>query len=152
MLPFFEKNQDWLSQQEKDKLLDTVRVLEQKTSGEIRIYLEGECPVEDAMMRCRDLFTHLGMHLTKERNAVLLYIATNDRKYAIFGDRGIYEKAGEAFWQQKGGMLKEYFSRGAYAAGIESCIQDIGDALATFFPPVSANKNELPDDIVFGKF
>lgn len=152
MLPFFQKNHELLSSSEKERILEVVRDLEQKTSGEIRIYIEGDCPSDDAMLRCRDLFDHLGMQRTVERNAVLLYIATSDRKYAIFGDKGIYEKAGPEFWLEKGKSLSSHFGAGEYAKGIEACVREIGAALVRFFPPVSSNKNELPDDIVFGKF
>jgi uncharacterized membrane protein len=152
MMPLFGEKQDWISREAKEKLLQTVRELEQKTSGEIRIYIEGDCPVEDPMLRCRELFGHLGMHKTRERNAVLLYIATQDRKFALFGDEGIYKKAGPEFWEEKGSSLVGYFSEGQFAVGIEMCIRDIGEALASFFPPLAADKNELPDDIVFGKF
>jgi uncharacterized membrane protein len=92
------------------------------------------------------------MQKTSYRNAVLLYIATHDRKFAIFGDQGIYEKAGPEFWQQKGTLLAAHLRNGEYAKGIELCIHDIGNSLAEFFPPASEIKNELPDDIVFGKF
>ncbi|MFZ4545745.1 MAG: TPM domain-containing protein [Saprospiraceae bacterium] len=152
MLPLFRSKDELMSREEKDRLIQSIKVLEQRTSGEIRIYIEGSCPAADAMSRCKELFLHLNMQKTSYRNAVLLYIATHDRKFAIFGDQGIYEKAGPEFWQQKGALLAEHLRNGAYAKGIEMCIHDIGNSLAEFFPPASEIKNELPDDIVFGKF
>jgi uncharacterized membrane protein len=44
------------------------------------------------------------------------------------------------------------FNRENYAEGIRDCVADIGDALHEHFPfNKDADKNELPDDIVFGR-
>jgi uncharacterized membrane protein len=48
-------------------------------------------------------------------------------------------------------MLRE-FKNENYAEGLVEIIQKIGDSLKTHFPyNAAADKNELPDDIVFGK-
>ena len=44
------------------------------------------------------------------------------------------------------------FNRDDYAFGIKQCVMDIGKALHSYFPyDKQIDKNELPDDIVFGK-
>ena len=48
-------------------------------------------------------------------------------------------------------MLSE-FNRENYAAGIAKVILNIGEALKKYFPyDKETDKNELPDDIVFGR-
>jgi uncharacterized membrane protein len=43
------------------------------------------------------------------------------------------------------------FSSDNYTEGIVQCVEDIGEALHTHFPfDNKTDKNELPDDIVFG--
>jgi uncharacterized membrane protein len=141
-----------MSNAEKKRLVQLIKEVEAKTSGEVRVYIEGKCPTEDPMARCKELFLHLNMHKTALHNAVLIYLATQDRKYAIFGDSGIYEKAGASYWQQRAEVLVAHLRNGNYAKGLEECIAAVGFSLAQYFPPTHINKNELPDDILFGKF
>ncbi len=48
-------------------------------------------------------------------------------------------------------MIKN-FSRDNYAEGMVQCVEDIGNALQLNFPfDNKTDKNELPDDIVFGR-
>jgi len=45
-----------------------------------------------------------------------------------------------------------HFNKQDYAAGIATVVSDIGESLAYHFPyDGTTDKNELPDDIVFGK-
>jgi uncharacterized membrane protein len=46
-------------------------------------------------------------------------------------------------------MLNE-FNAQHFADGIIEIIKDVGDALIRHFPYDRTDKNELPDDIVFG--
>ena len=44
------------------------------------------------------------------------------------------------------------FNRSNYAEGIRQCVLEVGEALYVHFPyDRQVDKNELPDDIVFGK-
>jgi uncharacterized membrane protein len=74
-----------------------------------------------------------------------------DHQLAVFGDEGIHQKVGSAYWN---GLVKEMiscFNKDNYAEGIASCVLKIGQALKTNFPyQEGTDKNELPDDIVFG--
>jgi uncharacterized membrane protein len=139
--------------EDNEQVVAAIRAAEAKTTGEIRVYIESRCKYVDAMIRARELFTQLGMHKTERRNAVILYLAIKDRQFAIFGDQEIYEKAGgPAFWQQSADDLKIALQQGAIPQGIVACVQSLGNALAHHFPfDPSITKNELPDDIVFGK-
>lgn len=152
MFSIFRSKDEVMTAEEKKRLVEAIKSVEGRTSGEVRLYIEGECPADTPMLRCIELFQHLDMHKTKLRNAVLIYLATNDRKYAIFGDKGIYEKAGVSYWQSKANVLVEHLQKGALALGLEKTIIEIGQSLSEFYPPNVNNKNELPDDIVFGKF
>jgi uncharacterized membrane protein len=126
---------------------------ESKTSGEIRVYMESHCPHPDALQRVKEIFTQLEMEKTTARNAVLIYVALTDRKFAIFGDTAIYEKAGGAqFWEKAAEKLTGHLKKNEIADGLYNCIHELGAALAEHFPYTpSTKKNELPDDIVFGK-
>ena len=126
---------------------------EKHTSGEVRVYMEHHCPKPDAIDRAKEIFAQLGMEKTEARDAVLVYVATTDRKFALFGDTAIYEKAGgPAFWQKAADQLRGHLSKNQLGDGLCHCIEELGKALATHFPADPKNKkNELPDEIVFGK-
>jgi uncharacterized membrane protein len=148
----WRKPKEYFSKEQQAQLVAAIRAAEQRTSGEVRVYIERHCRYLDAIDRAQELFFELGMERTEQRNATLLYIATKDRQAAVFGDAGIHEKVGAQYWQATvAGMLQEF--RGEHiVAGICLGIGRLGEALHHYFPfDRNTDKNELPDDIVFGK-
>src|SRR5262245_65820766 len=74
---------------------------EAQTSAEIRLHLEHRVPSAvggDALVRAREVFASLGMHRTRQRNGVLIYLALADRGLGIGGYEGNDTMAGEASW------------------------------------------------------
>jgi uncharacterized membrane protein len=113
--------------------------------------VESRCKYVDAIDRAAEIFFGLKMENTKDRNAVLLYVAMKDRQLAVFADEGIHKKLGQEYWNNEIKLLISNFNRNDYAAGIRQCVTDIGEALYSNFPfDNNTDKNELPDDIVFG--
>ncbi len=152
MFSFLKRNKEFFAPQEKQLIVEAVRNAEQRTSGEVRVYVEGRCRYVDAMDKAREIFDHLKMHQTKDRNAVLIYVAVKDHQLAVLGDEGIHRKVGNEYWNTEVGKMIKAFNRDNYAEGIVMCVEDIGEALHTFFPyDNKIDKNELPDDIVFGR-
>lgn len=149
---FKRKPVDYFSEEEKQVIVRSIEKAEKRTSGEIRIYIESHCPAEDPVVRAKELFGTLKMHETTARNGVLLYLAMKDRKLAIFGDEGIHDKVGDAFWNDQVSKIIGHFTKDKYVTGIAEIIHEIGEALGTHFPyDGETDTNELPDDIVFGK-
>lgn len=143
--PFFTKHQ-------QEELLRAIRNAEKNTSGEVRLYVESHCKYVEPLERAAEVFRSLGMHQTAERNGVLVYIAFKDHQLAVFGDEGIHRKTGAAFWKEKVQHMLTHFNRQDYVKGLVTVITEIGEALSAHFPyDPSSDKNELPDDIVFGK-
>jgi uncharacterized membrane protein len=92
------------------------------------------------------------MNKTAQRNAVLVYLAVKDHQLAIFADEGIHAKTGTDFWKKEVQLMLTHFNKHDFAAGIVHVVKEIGDALIYHFPYLeNVDKNELPDDIVFGK-
>ncbi|MFT4092724.1 MAG: TPM domain-containing protein [Niabella sp.] len=140
-----------LSEQEKEQVVNAIRLAESRTSGEIRVYMESHCKYVSAIDRAAEIFFNLQMDKTSDRNAVLLYIAVKDHQMAIFGDEGIYSKTGKSYWENLVNRILQHFNKDDFAAGISEYIHEIGEGLHAFFPYNSVtDHNELPDDIVFG--
>lgn len=59
---------------ERTSIAAAIYEMESRTSGEIRLHVE-ERVKGDVMKRARFVFSRLGMHRTKLRNAVLIYLA-----------------------------------------------------------------------------
>ena len=146
------KKKEFFNNEEKKLIVDAVQSAEQVTSGEVRVFVESKCSYVDAIDRAIELFFKLQMEKTDDRNAVLVYVAMEDRQLAVFGDEGIHNKVGNEFWNAEVKKMISNFNRDNYAAGISEVVRDIGAALTKHFPYNSnTDKNELPDDIVFGK-
>ena len=106
----------------------------------------------DPVDRAKEIFFQLKMQNTKERNAVLFYIAMDHRELALFADEGIYQRVGAAYWNNAVNNMVAYFTKENISNGIGTCVQQIGETLKKEFPyNTTTDKNELPDDIVFGK-
>ena len=141
-----------LSEEAASTIVNAIRTAEIKTSGEIRVYVESHCKFVDALDRASQIFYSLKMDHTEYRNAVLVYVAIKDHQLAVFADEGIYKKAGAAFWNNAVKVMLQHFDMSDYGGGIAYVVTQTGDTLETHFPyDSSTDKNELPDDIVFGK-
>lgn len=138
-----------LTEQHLQQLKAAITSAEEKTSGEIRLYIEEECEA-DVMDRAAFIFEKLKMHETELRNGVLLYVAFGHKKFAIIGDAGIHQKVGEEFWRSVKQKIVAAFKEGNYVDGLTIAIQDTGEVLSKFFPPRANDKNELPNDVVIG--
>lgn len=151
LLPSF-RSKNIFSGEENARIIEAIRKTEQRTSGEIRVYIERRCKYVDPLDRAAEIFWNLKMDHTVYRNAVLLYVAIKDHQFAIFADTGIHEKLGNLFWKKTVNEMSVHFSKNHYLDALLFVIHDIGEALHENFPfDVNADKNELPDDIVFGK-
>ena len=152
MISFFRKRKDFFTVTEKQLIVDAISSAERMTSGEVRVFVESRCSYMDAIDRAAELFFKTKMDKTDDRNAVIVYVAMKDRQLAVFGDEGIHKKVGNEYWNAAVQKMIQNFNRDNYAAGISDVIMDIGEALTKHFPyNKDTDKNELPDDIVFGK-
>ena len=152
MFNFFTSSKPLLTAAQQEQLLHAIRQAEQRTSGEIRVFMERRCRYMDATDRAAEIFFEQKMQQTAQRNAVLIYIAAQDHQLAIWGDQGIYEKLGHSYWQNRVQEMLGLFSKEDYLAGLISCIGAIGEALHQHFPyDRHSDSNELSDEILFGK-
>lgn len=148
----WQKKKEFFTTEERERIVQAVRNAERMTSGEVRVFVESRCRYVDAFDRARELFFQLKMDKTDDRNGVLLYVAMKDHQLAVFGDAGIHEKVGDEYWVAELNKMIKIFNRDNYAEGIRQCVEGIGNALHHHFPfNNDTDKNELPDDIVFGR-
>jgi uncharacterized membrane protein len=118
------------------------------TSGEIRVHLASKCK-DDVMKQAKKVFEQLKMHQTELRNGVLIYLAVEDKKFAILGDKGINDLVNDDFWDNVKDVMLNEFKRNEFTVGLCQGIEMIGDKLKLHFPYQKNDVNELTNDISF---
>lgn len=145
------KKPDFFDDVQKAAIVQAIRLAEKQTSGEIRVFVESKNPYVDPMDRAAEIFYNLKMDKTDNRNAVLLYIAIKHKELVLFGDEGIYKKTGESYWRNAVENMLQQFTPNDISLGMVNCITQVGQTLKDTFPyNEDFDKNELPDEIIFG--
>lgn len=148
----FFRRQDPFTVDEKARIIAAIQESEKKTSGEIRVFIEDRCRFVNPLDRAAELFWSLQMERTTQHNGVLIYVALKDHQYALFADSGIHQKLGQAYWEEEVKRVQVHFIKDQIAEAIIQVILDVGTALQEHFPYQNElERNELPDDIIFGK-
>jgi uncharacterized membrane protein len=136
--------------QQQQAIVKAIKEAEKNTSGEIQVHIEKHCKA-DVLDRAADVFAKLKMHETKLRNGVLFYIAVKDHKFAILGDAGINNVVPNGFWEDIKNEMEVHFKKGEFTEGLCKGISNAGIHLKKHFPFKNNDKNELSDEISFGK-
>jgi uncharacterized membrane protein len=140
------KAKTFLDQLQHKDIEAAIRHAEQKTTGEIRVFVSRHEPAE-IIASAQKEFDHLGMHKTADKNGVLIYVAPAARKFAIIGDAGVHQRCGDSFWQAVAGEMTEHFKKTRFTEGIIHGLQKAGQLLAEHFPAKGDHPNQLPDDV-----
>jgi len=140
----------FLSKLEHDRIVQTIREAESKTSGEIRVFVQRGKLKSDPLAAAQKKFRQLHMHKTRERNAVLIFVVPRAHKFAVVGDKAIHEKCGDEFWQRVVTRMRTHFQNENFSDALVEAIKEIGSVMASHFPKTLGNANELPDDVIEG--
>lgn len=133
---------------EEERIMHAISVAENHTSGEIRICIENKCP-GDVIAQATKRFVALEMHKTVLKNGVLIFLASDDHKFAIIGDEGINKKVPANFWEETKDIMTGFFKTGQFADGLIAGIERAGIQLKTYFPRSDDDINELPNEVVY---
>ncbi len=139
-------SEDFLSKEEEREVVEAIQNAEKETSGEIRVHLE-ETSAEDPFVRATALFEALEMHKTALKNGVLIYMAIQDHKFAICGDKGIDDVVPEHFWDDTKELMLGHFKSGDFKSGLIAGIKRAGEKLQQFFPCGDDDIDELSNEI-----
>ena len=138
----------FFTKKEKSQIVAAIREAEKNTSGEIHVHLAYRVR-EPVYGHAQKVFQRIGMTKTAQRNGVLIFLATGNKKFAVLGDVGINEKVPEGFWNDVVQILQKHFKQNKFAEGISEAVLRIGEKLKAFFPHQVNDKNELPDGISY---
>ena len=143
------KVEDFLTKEEEQEIVEAIRMAEKNTSGEIRVHLEKTTPM-DAYDRAMEVFHELKMDETELQNGVLIYLAVEDRRFVICGDKGINDVVQDDFWNCTRDVMVSHFKNGNFKQGLIDGITRAGEQLQHCFPWQEGDSNELSNEISRG--
>lgn len=139
----------FLTADEEQQIVNAILEAEKNTSGEIRVHIEATTKI-DHFSRAQQVFHFLKMDNTKDENGVLLYVAVEDKKFVIYGDRGIDRAVPRGFWESTKEIIATHFKKGEFKDGIVAGVLNAGKELEAHFPWHHGDQNELSDAISKG--
>ncbi len=138
------------SKTDREQIAAAISKAECCTSSEIRVHIEAKCP-GDAVQTAVEVFDRLEMFKTRDRNAVLIFLCPNDKKFAIIGDTAINNAVGQGFWDCVYDGVVPFFKKKEYTNGLIFAIEQAGFQLQKHFPLKKDDTNELSNDVSFGE-
>ncbi|MBM4439883.1 MAG: TPM domain-containing protein [Candidatus Rokubacteria bacterium] len=131
--------------QDLDDIAATVERVERATSAELRVHLERRLPRGvDPLRRAEAVFQRLGMHRTRGRNGVLVYLALDDHKLAVLGDEAIHARVGPAYWERVRDSMVGHLRAAAPRDALVLAVEELGRVLAEHFPQ---SGDDEPDEL-----
>ena len=144
-----DKVEAFLTAGEEQDIVDAILEAERRTSGEIRVHIEATTDL-DHYNRAQEVFHLLKMDNTKEDNGVLIYLAVEDQKFVIYGDKGINAAVPDDFWDTTKDIMQSYFTEGRFKEGIVNGVLKAGTELKMHFPWGPNDTNELTNEVSKG--
>lgn len=139
---------DFIPSEGQRRIADAITDAERHTTGEICVHVTPRCR-GDVMKRAVKTFNRLHLYTTKRRNAVLIFIAYDDRKLAILGDTGINNAVPQGFWDGEVEELTRYLKAGRPVDGLCAIIARMGERLSQYFPGERDDENELSNEVTY---
>lgn len=141
------KPKDFIHALDAAAIEKAIQQAELGTSGEIRVVVSRQ-EIDDPVAAARKEFTSQGMTKTRQRNAVLLFIAPASQGFAIIGDEGVHAKCGDSFWTEVAAAMQSHFRTGQFTAALVEGVTRSGALLANHFPRGADDINELSDQVI----
>lgn len=99
--------------------------------------------------RAAEQFAAKGLHLTRERTGVMIFVSLGERMAELIADDGISDHVDARVWDKAMAALTDGMRRGDVETGFATAIGLCGEVLAEKFPARPGdNPNELPDAVL----
>jgi uncharacterized membrane protein len=140
------KAREFLNQLSHQEIVQAIRDAEKSTSGEIRVFISRKS-IQDAVPAAQAHFVELGMDKTRDRNAVLIFVAPRAHQFAVIGDTAVHARCGDDFWEQLAQEMSGHFRKSEFTTGIVHGVRKAGELLAQHFPRRDGDTNQLSDEV-----
>jgi len=142
----------YFSDSDLKEISNSINNVESETSGELRLCVHIKKSFFDRKKSPREIalktFLKMGMHKTKHRTGVLIYLLLDERKFEIIADEGINKLIADNEWTQIEQALISEYRESNYLKGVQSSIKLIGEKLKIHFPREENDINELSNDVL----
>lgn len=98
--------------------------------------------------RAYQLFAERGLHGTRGRTALLVFVSELEHRVVLLGDRTIHERLGQQGWDQHIELLISHIKRGELRQGLVAVLDRLTPELAAVAPREADDVNELPDSVL----
>ena len=139
---------DYIPSDGQRRIAQAITEAEKHTLGEICVHVTPRCR-GDVMRRAAQVFNRLGLFRTRHRNAVLVFVAYQDRRLAILGDVGIDGVVQQDFWDGEVELLGQMLRAGRPVDGLCQVITRLGEKLSALFPAERDDVNELSNEVTY---
>ena len=89
-----------------------------------------------------------GLHLTESRTGVLIFASLSEHQAEIVADTAIFAKVDPNVWSKAVAAVLDGARAGDLTGGLVSAVTKSGAILATHFPYIEGDVNELPNKVV----
>lgn len=113
-----------------------------------RIFLSKNKIEEETNQLALQMFFQHGLHSTKNRSAILIFISILEKKSILLADIGIHEKIQEGTWDNLLKPLNRQLKSKNHIQGIIEILDSCGDLLKKNFPKNSSDQNELKNQLL----
>ena len=118
------------------RLLPVRRALTSRAAREMRVRIAAEA-----------VFYERGVHHTRDRTGVLLYVSLLERRAVLLADTGVEAQVDRRDWQTAAAALQRAMDRGGDGAALAGALEPLAALLALHVPRRPDDENELPDGI-----
>jgi len=140
-------SKEFIAHIQDDAVVRAIQVAEQNSTAELRVMVTGR-KVTDPLREAWSAFARHGMDRTRERNAILIFLAPETRQFALIRDEGFNSHDTPERWQHLAATLEQGFRSGDYTSPLVAVITELGKWMANCFPRQADDVNELPDGIL----
>jgi putative membrane protein len=98
--------------------------------------------------RAHQLFAERGLHGTRGRTALLIFVSELERRVVLLGDRALSDELGQSGWDQQVSLLLGFIRRGRARDGLLEVLGSLAPHLEAVAPRQPDDRNELPDAVI----
>jgi putative membrane protein len=98
--------------------------------------------------RAFQLFSERGLHGTRARTALLVFVSELEHRVVLLGDHTIHERLGQSGWDEYVALLVSHIRDGRTKQGILEVLTRLEPELAAVAPRDHDDTNELSDSVL----
>lgn len=113
-----------------------------------RRLITAEAARQAAHARAFQLFAERGLHGTRGRTALLVFVSELEHSVVLLGDHSVHARLGQQGWDEHVAVLVAHIRRGEARAGLLTVLERLAPELAAVAPRAADDTNELSDRVL----